>query len=225
MMRNVFTLCAVISLLTFFTGLLHVNLDDHALATEVIDRKLNGQEWRWPLFLPLFGIITTFGIAIVLRKSIKLHMSGAPDAKHNATTMMCLLIGPVLFFVIAVTLLLVEIGYLTKSNFMKPIMGLAFMYFLMMGNYITTTLRNSGNGFRTPWALRDDVVWEKTQRFCGRGVFVLALTGLGALFFVPTSNLFVTFGVALVSWKVLSAAYSWLLWRQMLRQHTDAPLT
>jgi uncharacterized membrane protein len=66
------------------------------------------------------------------------------------------------------------------------------LFFVLLGNYLSTVPPNYFLGIRTPWALESDIVWLKTHRLVGRlffggGLGLVALTVLGPLpWFEPT---------------------------------------
>ena len=101
---------------------------------------------------------------------------------------------------------------------MRSAISLAFIFFLAMGNYIGTTKRGSIAGFRTPWAMRSDKIWLKTQRYLGRGLVLLAISGLLLVFIFPPQTVFMTFIPVLIGLKLSAAGYSYLLWRKEQRQ-------
>jgi uncharacterized membrane protein len=68
-------------------------------------------------------------------------------------------------------------------NVMRPVAVTAGVLLLAIGNYLGKSRQNSIVGLKTPWTLADPRVWDKTQRFTGRGMVVggLALVALGLL--------------------------------------------
>ncbi len=57
------------------------------------------------------------------------------------------------------------------------------LLFMMLGNMMPKFRQNFFCGFRTPWALSDETVWNKTHRLGGRMMFGAGLIGLaGAIF-------------------------------------------
>jgi len=221
-MRKIFTLCFFISVATVWIAIYHSSLDAHLYADQFIAENLGGNMWQWYLFLPGLGIVFFIITNLALRKPIRLHLQNDPEAKHSATTWMCLLFGLVFFLAVQLAFLAVEISLVARGEAIKMVFALGLMYFLIMGNYITTTRRTSGNGFRTPWALKDDVIWEKTQRFCGRGLFIVTLSAMGMLFFFPVKFVSTGFIIVLITMKLIAAFYSWSLWRQLQRGQLGA---
>ena len=62
--------------------------------------------------------------------------------------------------------------------------ALCAVLFMMIGNMMPKFRQNFFCGFKTPWALSDEIVWNKTHRLGGRLMFGAGILGLiGA--FVP----------------------------------------
>ena len=57
------------------------------------------------------------------------------------------------------------------------------MLFMMLGNMMPKFRQNFFCGFRTPWALCDETVWNKTHRLGGRMMFAAGILGLLGAFF------------------------------------------
>lgn len=76
------------------------------------------------------------------------------------------------------------IGYMTqKMPVSQGIMGVIFLFFILLGNVMGKVQRNFFIGIRTPWTLASHQVWEKTHRL-GAWLFVAAgVIGLLSLFF------------------------------------------
>ncbi|WNG43343.1 DUF1648 domain-containing protein [Archangium minus] len=77
---------------------------------------------------------------------------------------------------------------------------------LLSGQLIPRLRRNPFAGFRNPWALSSDEVWQRTQRFGG---YSLTLGGLATLGLAPFSTP-AALGALLVS-GIAPAVYSFLL--------------
>jgi len=69
----------------------------------------------------------------------------------------------------------------------RPIALAVAVLLLALGNVLGKARRNFLVGIRTPWALADANVWDKTQRFGGRAMMLggLVLIGLALLFGDP----------------------------------------
>ncbi|MDR0898369.1 MAG: DUF1648 domain-containing protein [Oscillospiraceae bacterium] len=61
----------------------------------------------------------------------------------------------------------------------KAVLGVSGLVMLVLGNFMPKFKQNPVMGIRTPWSMRNEVVWQKSQRFGGM-LFVTA----GALCFL-----------------------------------------
>ncbi|HEX5752723.1 MAG TPA: SdpI family protein [Archangium sp.] len=84
---------------------------------------------------------------------------------------------------------------------------------LVSGQVIPRLRRNPFAGFRNPWALRSDEVWQRTQRFGG---YSLTLGGLATLALAPFSTP-AALGALVVS-GLAPALYSFLLSTSPVRE-------
>lgn len=57
------------------------------------------------------------------------------------------------------------------------------LLFMMLGNMMPKFRQNFFCGFRTPWALSDETVWNKTHRLGGRMMFGAGIIGLAGVIF------------------------------------------
>ena len=66
---------------------------------------------------------------------------------------------------------------------MRPVAIATGVLQLAVGNYLGKARRNGFIGVKTPWALADAGVWDKTHRYTGRAMVLagLALVALGFL--------------------------------------------
>jgi len=84
---------------------------------------------------------------------------------------------------------------------------------VIIGNYLPKTRRNYVMGLRTPWALADERVWDKTHRFAGP-LFMLGgcAAVAGAFFGTGQTHVGVLMAAALVP-AIASFVYSYLVAR------------
>lgn len=84
---------------------------------------------------------------------------------------------------------------------------------VIIGNYLPKTRRNYIMGLRTPWALADERVWDKTHRFAGPLFMLGGLAAIaGAFFGTQQTHVGVLMIAALVP-AVISFVYSYLVAR------------
>jgi|GEM_PF-6863962 hypothetical protein len=94
-------------------------------------------------------------------------------------------------------------------NFIIPVLGLTFIIF--MGNYLGKLRTNSTIGFITPWALKDEVVWQKTHRFAA--TFWVAAGIVGIVLYVIYPSLIV-YGVVIASIIIAPFIHSYLIYHK-----------
>jgi uncharacterized membrane protein len=80
--------------------------------------------------------------------------------------------------------------------------------------------RNYSFGVKTPWALADPLVWQKSQRMGGRtfvamGVGLVALGVLSPL--MPDAAVFAVLLALVIGGSIWTVLYSYLVWRRRYR--------
>ena len=86
--------------------------------------------------------------------------------------------------------------------------------FVVMGNYMPKTKRNSLIGMRTVWSMYNDVTWQKSNRFAAYAlVFAGIVTALSGLIFGGMLSLVVLLG-SLVIVSVVITVYSYRVYRK-----------
>ncbi len=84
----------------------------------------------------------------------------------------------------AMQLVLLHVSLGREQSAGTPLALVSGAFFVLSGQVFPRLRRNPFAGFRTPWTLRSDEVWQRTQRFGG---YALTLGGLAALGFAPLS--------------------------------------
>lgn len=104
---------------------------------------------------------------------------------------------------------LAQVDGSVMGRFMLAGVGLMF---IILGNYMGKVRSNYFVGLKTPWALNDPEVWQKSQRFAG-WAFVLA----GLVFMVEAwwyEYLNVVFIITIATVVVIPTVYSYLISRK-----------
>lgn len=78
--------------------------------------------------------------------------------------------------------------------------------FMFIGNIMPTVRRNSLVGLRTPWSMKNDEVWKKSQRFGGISMMILGAAIIILAF--SFANLFLMLGLILLT-AVVDTVYSY----------------
>jgi uncharacterized membrane protein len=101
-------------------------------------------------------------------------------------------------------------------NYLPASMGSTGLLEAAFGNWMTKFRRNDAtNWFRTSWMLKDDVVWERTNRIGWRLVVAHGLAIFLAAFYFPFCDLLVFLIAGLLAIKLWSHAYSLSLYRKL----------
>lgn len=95
----------------------------------------------------------------------------------NITTWIILLVFFVMniFFLYASYSQVYPEKYLPEFDVMRAVTITMGITFVVMGNYMTKTRRNSTIGFRFPWTLYNDTTWNKSNRFAS---YVMMIAGV-----------------------------------------------
>lgn len=79
---------------------------------------------------------------------------------------------------------------------------------IFLGNIMPMSRRNAFVGLRTPWSLKNDNVWKKSQIFDGASMIIVGLICAVLAFFYP--NLFVMLGLVMLT-AVIDTAYTYII--------------
>ena len=162
------------------------------------------------LLLPFFSVLMGF----MMTGMAKYHKRRGE--RGNEKTLVITGIFCVLFFD------LMEIYFLWKAaaypaggvqtngpdamKFVSMILGALLIF---CGNIMPKAGRNAVFGLRTRWSMKNDRVWQQSQRFCGYACVVCGLLMiLVGLFVSGAANLLAVLGLVIV-WAVVSAAASY----------------
>lgn len=109
----------------------------------------------------------------------------------------------------------VNLGYPIKINVVIPTM--IGILFLILGNYMGKIKQNWFVGFRLPWTLASENVWNKTNRFGG-----WSLMTFGLLIIIspqlPKTIGYAVFIIGIMLVTIVTAIYSYLVYRQEQKQ-------
>ncbi len=88
------------------------------------------------------------------------------------------------------------------------------LLFIVIGNYLTRVRHNYFVGFRTPWTLANEQVWQKTHRLGGKLFVLSGVVGLAGIFFESTLRFALMIGPVLLT-VVVTTVYSYLEFRKL----------
>jgi len=84
---------------------------------------------------------------------------------------------------------------------------------VLLGNYLPKIQPNWIIGVRTPWTLSSDLAWRRTHRLAGPLFVAAGFLSLAVALFRPAAAAYVMLSLVVVT-AVISAIYSYLVWRQ-----------
>jgi len=117
----------------------------------------------------------------------------------------------IFFFALYSYMILAGVGYkFNMKYFMIPTLSLLF---LGIGSLMPKIKRNFFVGFRTPWTLQNDEVWEKTHKFGGKTFMVVGALCFFSIFFGDYS--FPIFITAIIVGALIPLSYSYYLYRKL----------
>lgn len=80
---------------------------------------------------------------------------------------------------------------------------------IVLGNFMPKISRNKLFGLRTTWTLKSDVVWQKSNRFCGICGVVFGVLLVLAAALLPSSAILITCVGLFAAWVVISVFASY----------------
>ena len=130
-----------------------------------IHGEVNGWSNRWPgaFIAPIMGIIFLILFPFLQRIDPKRRNYGNfQQAWEGIQTLLVLFFAYIQGVTYVATLRQVDSNFVGQSI----MVGIGIL-FIVLGNYMGKVRQNWFVGIRTPWALEDPVVWQKTQRIGG----------------------------------------------------------
>ncbi len=97
-------------------------------------------------------------------------------------------------------------------NFVVFILPAIMALFYGAGILMERSKRNYFIGFRTPWALHDDAIWEKTNKMGGRLFKIAALIGILGLWFQTYAFLLLIGPI--MAFSIFVFVWSWKEWKK-----------
>ena len=98
------------------------------------------------------------------------------------------------------------------------VMGLVF---IIMGNYMPKTRRNSTIGFRFPWTLYNDTTWNRCNRFASYVMMIAGMISIiGALFVKGIAATIIMLGSLLFSLPIMMV-YAYIIYREEKKKDNE----
>jgi len=139
-----------------------------------------GHKSRVPALL--FASLGGAGLAYTIWSNRK-NMS--PHGKPTRLAVATLLFGPVIGLFMQIVIPMMSTLRLDGHWPNLALYALMLLFFLSIGNYVTTTRRDGFGGIRNSWTLSSRVIWANTQRLHG---YLLVLGGLATIFLILISS-------------------------------------
>lgn len=94
------------------------------------------------------------------------------------------------------------------------IIPLLSILLIVMGSFMPKIKRNFFVGFRAPWTLQSDEVWEKTHKFGGKVFIVMGFLSFLTIL-LKSSNSFLIFISLIIAGSLAPLVYSYFLYRKL----------
>ena len=204
------TLASTIIMLFIFPDTIPVHFDIYGIA----DRW--GSKYEM-LLLPIMSVASLFmfeGISRFYRRRLTKEISDKQKSEIRSNlsvlnivtwTMLLLFLIMNAFFLYTSYSQVYPEKNLPEFDVMKAVCITMGIVFMVMGNYMPKTRRNSTIGFRIPWTLYSDTTWNKSNRFAS---YVMMITGaiitIAALFVKGITAPIVMLTLVLISIVIMS---------------------
>ncbi|MDR0846171.1 MAG: DUF1648 domain-containing protein [Lactobacillales bacterium] len=156
--------------------------------------QVDGYASKWSiLLLPLIAITAT----LVARHGARVDANGqVKDTSGKIVPLTSLFITVIILAVAPITIAVTD-------GLKFPIEGISLVtfgiLFMILGNYAPKVRRNKVLGFRFPWVMNDDILWDKTQRFGGAAFLLAGVVIVLTVFLSEPINLIVASAALILS--------------------------
>lgn len=164
-----------------------------------------GPKWMGTFLFPATSLGIYILVHVLLSVSPRLNTNGQ---RATSEVVDRILAGSFLVLLVAQLVTLAQVFHLSIN--VSFIMALTLSAMITyMGNYMGKLRRNFWAGFRTPWTLASETVWERTQRL---GAWLMVLGGLVGvvLSFIPALRFWSLIGVVAII-VIVPTVYSFIL--------------
>ena len=109
-----------------------------------------------------------------------------------------------------------------ESGFVWRLLGAGLgVLFCLLGNWMPKMRRNALFGLRTVWSLKNDRVWQKSQRLGGISMVVSGAAMVLCSIFLTGAACLIALGAILLLDLMLSVVLSYRVYRQDRREHPE----
>lgn len=152
---------------------------------------MDNQVTRWgnkseTFIFPIITLVFGFFMYIGAKGAAEQEKKGNGTGKNNSTiTFIAGILSILVFDILTLYFLYADFHQVENLNdvpfsLTKISFGCLGIALIILGNIMPKLKRNSLIGLRTSWSMKNDVVWKKSQRFCG---ILFMLSGIIILIF------------------------------------------
>lgn len=136
-------------------------------------------------------------------------------------TMLLVLLVMNVFFLYTAYIQVYPEKNLPEFDVMRAVCITMGMTFIIMGNYMPKTRKNSTIGFRFPWTFYNDTTWNKSNRFASYVMMVAGVVSIiGALFIKGITATIVMLGSILISIPIIMI-YAYIVYRDERKKDNE----
>ena len=152
---------------------------------------MDNQVTRWgnkseTFIFPIITLVFGFFMYIGAKGAAEQEKKGNGTGKNNSTiTFVAGIFSIIVFDILTFYFLYTDLHQIENLNdvpfsLTKILFGILGIALIILGNIMPKLKRNSLIGLRTSWSMKNDIVWKKSQRFCG---ILFMLSGIVILIF------------------------------------------
>jgi uncharacterized membrane protein len=212
MKRNYFLAgFALLAVMLVVTAILFSRMPQFVPTHWNVHGVVDGYSHKWTLFVSIpIGILAIMGLFAVL-PWLSPKRFEVDTFRSTYLYIMVVIVGMLAYF----HALLLWAALAGPMNMTRAITGGVCLLLAFLGNVLGKVRRNFFIGFRTPWTLASETVWNATHRLGGKMFFVCGLVGFViALFRAP----FWLVGGVLAAGAIVPVVYSLVLYKQLERR-------
>lgn len=181
---------------------------------------MDNQVTRWgnkseTFIFPVITLFFGFFMYIAAKGAAEQEKNGNGTGKSNSTiTFIAGILSIIVFDILTLYFLYADLHQVENLNdvpfsLTKILFGLLGIFLIVFGNIMPKLKRNSLIGLRTSWSMKNDVVWKKSQRFCGILFMLSGVVILILCFLLEGTLLTVLSLVLLITSTIVSVVYSY----------------
>ena len=181
---------------------------------------MDNQVTRWgnkseTFIFPIITLVFGFFMYIGAKGAAEQEKKGNGTGKNNSTiTFIAGILSILVFDILTLYFLYADFHQVENLNdvpfsLTKISFGCLGIALIILGNIMPKLKRNSLIGLRTSWSMKNDVVWKKSQRFCGILFMLSGIVILIFCFLLGGTLLTVLSLILLVIAAIISVIYSY----------------